>query len=64
MNARTITTREELEALPDGGVILDKFGDVSQRRGGEWCSYETAPATDREVTKWLPATVLHEGGTK
>ena len=57
---RTITTREELESLGAGAVILDTFGDVSQRRGGEWCSYETHPATDRQVSKYLPATVLWE----
>ena len=60
LKPRTITTREELEALGAGAVILDNFGDVSQRRGGEWCSYETHPATDRAVSKYLPATVLWE----
>jgi len=57
---RTITTRTELEALPDESVILDRDGDVFQRRGGDWCSYETRPAVDQQVAKWLPAAVLYE----
>lgn len=58
---RTITTRKELEALPNGAVILDKFGEVSQRRYGTWCGYEAEPAMDKLAAKRLPATVLHEG---
>lgn len=57
-----ITTAEELVALAEGAVILDADGDVSQRRGGEWCGYETAALSDVRVRKYLPATVLHMGG--
>lgn len=60
MSERKITTRAELEGLGAGAVILDTFGDVSQRRGGEWCSYESAPMPDSRVAKWLPVTVLYE----
>jgi hypothetical protein len=58
---RTITTREEVEALWDGSVVSDSAGDVSEKRGGLWCSYETAPMSDSRLAKYLPATVLHEG---
>jgi len=57
---RTITDRAEVEALPDGSVVADSAGDVSEKRGGLWCSYETAPMTDARLSKYLPATVLWE----
>jgi len=57
---RTITTRAEVEALGDGSVVADSAGDVSEKRGGLWCSYETAPMTDARLSKYLPVTVLHE----
>jgi hypothetical protein len=57
---RTITTAEELDALTDGAVVIDDSGDVSQLRGGFWCSYETGPMTNHRLAKYLPATVIHE----
>jgi hypothetical protein len=59
--SRTITTREEVDDLMEGAIIIDACGDVSQLRSGHWCSYETRPMESRMVAKWLPATVLHEG---
>lgn len=59
-----VTTVEELKALPNGSVIRDKFNDVSERRYGYWCGYETAPLSDQLVKKYLPATVLHVGGAE
>ena len=61
---RTLTTREEVEALTEGAVIIDSTGDVAQRRDGLWCSYETSPMNDHRMAKYLPATVLHEGGVR
>ena len=57
---RTVTTREEVAALPEGSVILDSAGDVAQLRHGLWCSYETAAMTHNRMAKYTPAKVLHE----
>jgi hypothetical protein len=66
-----LTTSEEVAALPDGSVILDKQGDVWQRRLDSWCGYEVALQPINGFRKtWLPATILHiptpapEGETK
>lgn len=45
---RTVNTVEELEALPDGAVVLNG-GDVFQYRGKVWCTYESA----RFISSWL-----------
>jgi hypothetical protein len=53
---------EEIEALPDRTVIRDKQGDVWERRGKLWCSYEMSPCDSVLVSrKWAPVTVLHRG---
>jgi len=57
---RTITTREELQALIEGAVIIDSAGDVAELRGGYWCGYETAAMSVHRQGKYLPATVIHE----
>jgi len=57
---RTITTAEELEALPEGSVVRDFMDDVAEKRGGVWCGYETEPMNNRRLAKYLPGTVLHE----
>ena len=44
---RTITTHEELDALPDGTVVRSAQGSVFEKDGGKWCRrklYETDPA--------------------
>lgn len=56
---RQVSTVAELEGLPDGSVIRDKFNDVSERRAGYWCGYDTAPLSDQIVKKYLPAAVLY-----
>lgn len=61
----TITTAEELDALPVGSVVLDRL-DICYRLYNDpahkepvWCVVgELAPSSPRG---WLPATVLHEG---
>ena len=57
---RTVMTRYEVEALPDGSVLLDSAGDVAHLRDGFWFSYETSPMTHHRMAKYTPATVLHE----
>jgi hypothetical protein len=60
MSNYTVSTVEALEALPDLTVVIDKHGDVSQKRGsGEWCTYESAPMTSRRLAKYGPVTVLY-----
>lgn len=56
---RMVTTVEELDALPNGSVIRDRFHDVMERRGDLWCSFETTPFPSSTVArKYLPARVL------
>lgn len=56
---RSITSAKELNALPEGAVVLDAQEDVWQRRGGEWCSYETAPEISEVLAKrYSPFEVL------
>jgi hypothetical protein len=58
---RTITTVEELEALPDGSAVLDRYGDVSTKHAHWWHGYETSPLLSSKVAKFGPLTVIHEG---
>lgn len=57
---RTITTVAELAALGEGTVIRDSAQDVSEKRSGYWCGFETAAMEDQRQAKYLPATILHE----
>lgn len=58
---RTITTADELLALPEASVVLDHEGDVSQKRDGLWCGYETAPINSNKLARLAsPFTVLSE----
>lgn len=58
----TIRTAEELDALPDLSVAIDKHDDVSQKRGGRWCGYETADLTSKQLAKYKPIRVLFTPG--
>jgi hypothetical protein len=64
---RTITTAEELDALPYGSVILDPLGvslhknEFTGWRASNGAKNITAEMLEHEA---LPATVLHEGATK
>jgi hypothetical protein len=60
---RSITSAAELKALPEGAVVLDAQEDVWQRRGGEWCSYESAPEISEVLAKrYSPFEVLSPSG--
>lgn len=59
---RTVDSIEELEALPDLSVVIDKHDDVSQKRGGRWCGYETADLTSKQLAKYKPIRVLPTPG--
>jgi len=62
---RTIATAEELDALPDRSVILDRDGDAWQRMGSSgWTCAVRALNTSEQPSGSLacvlgPATVLH-----
>jgi hypothetical protein len=58
---RIINSADELLALPEASVVLDYEGDVSQKRDGLWCGYETAPLNSNKLARIAgPFTVLHE----
>ncbi|MGY4859523.1 hypothetical protein [Cryobacterium sp. AP23] len=56
---RTVTDAHEIDALPDRTVVIDKYGDVMQYRGGLWCGYESAAFGSEWVArKFAPLTIL------
>jgi hypothetical protein len=57
---RTITTAEELDALPDGSAVLDDDGDASTKHNGMWHGYEMSPLASRWLATCGPFTVLYE----
>lgn len=59
--ASIVTTATGLDSLPDESVVIDKQGDVFQRRGDWWCGHETVPLPSRQLAKFLPARVLYRG---
>lgn len=63
---RTVTTAEELAALPLKSVILSDGGDAWQKEftglhGYTWMTYARHMDSRRAASTLLPATVLHEG---
>lgn len=60
---RVIETADELLALPEGAVVIDNDGDVSQKRGKMWCGHETSGLSSNRLARLAgPFTVLWEGG--
>lgn len=62
---RTITTAEELDALPERSVVMGADGYVARRFPGGWRVLVVEPASSPWLTDTLedvdlPATVLHE----
>jgi hypothetical protein len=58
--SRTITTAEELDALPEGSAVLDADRDVSTKHADKWHGYEMNPLDSRKFSKCGPFAVLHE----
>ena len=60
---RTVTTVEELDALPDGSVVLNADGDALQNNGEIWWLMgSSTPNTSGEVEQFDgPVTLIHEG---
>ncbi|AYN57468.1 hypothetical protein HOU47_gp62 [Arthrobacter phage Constance] len=60
-----ITTADELLALPEESVVLDAEGDVSQKRDGLWCGYDTAAINSNKLARLgSPFIVLQVGSAK
>lgn len=57
---RTITTVEELDALPNFAVVIDADMDVWQKRGAIWVTHETAYHDSNRLARYGPFTVLYE----
>lgn len=59
---RTITTIAELDALPNGVVLIDQWGEKVTRTwdGALHLMFGTATVSDGARYKYLPATVLFE----
>lgn len=60
---RTITTAEELDALPIGSVVLDPVGISLHRDIVGWNASNGSRHIDHEEIERdaFPATILHEG---
>ena len=59
--ARTIETAEELDALPDGSVVLDRQHDVAEKHSGRLLYRETRNMPLEYLAKhYGPFTVLWE----
>lgn len=55
-----ILTAGQLDALPEGTQIIDRYNDISTKRDGLWHSYETAPMWSAKVAKWQPRLATPE----
>jgi hypothetical protein len=58
-----VRTVAELEALPELSVVMDGNHDVSQKRGGRWCGYESADLTSTKLAKYGRLYILFNPGT-
>jgi hypothetical protein len=53
-----VLNAEQLDALPVGSQIIDRYSDVSTKSSdGLWHSFETAPMWSAKVAKWEPRLV-------
>ncbi|MFE3081809.1 hypothetical protein [Nocardia tengchongensis] len=53
------TAVEQLDALPPLSIVVDRDGDVWQRRGKVWCSYGNTPCTSAHLLKYKPVGVVY-----
>jgi hypothetical protein len=58
---RTITTAEELDALPDGSVVVDDEMAALQKDNGRWEELSGIGYSSEDILDIDPVTVLHEG---
>jgi hypothetical protein len=57
---REALTAEQLDALPEGARVVDRYGDVFTKRDRLWHSYETAVMWSAKVAKWRPRLATPE----
>lgn len=59
---RVVTTEDDLDALPDGSIVVDAVGTVWCRRDGLWCEAGYAEGLETwevvDDTAGLPARIL------
>lgn len=55
--ARTLTTVDELDALPSGAVLTDRYGLIWIRGEQEWCEPRSTEVEVAELIEWAPLTV-------
>lgn len=53
-----VTTVEELVELPVRTVVVDKYGDVCEKRRGWWIRYEPGLINTASMAYSLPARVI------
>lgn len=53
-----VETAEELEGLKVGTVVVDKYGDVCEKRSGWWIRYEPGLIDTASMVYALPARVI------
>lgn len=58
---RTITTVEELDALPDGSVVVDDEMAALQKDNGQWEELSGIGYSSEDILDIGPVTVLHDG---
>ena len=66
---RQVTTVEELDALPNGTVVMDCHGEVARKLTYGWRVLVSESGFDAWLSDpleetYLPAMVLHIGGTE
>ncbi|AMS06476.1 hypothetical protein DUY81_13905 [Acidipropionibacterium acidipropionici] len=58
---RTITTAEELDALPNGSVVVDDEMAALQKDNGRWEELSGIGYSSEDILDIDPVTVLYEG---
>ena len=52
---------EDLDALPDDAVVLDRDNDSWQKYADEWYAYGENPLMHEELLEWGPIALVWEG---
>lgn len=55
--APTLTTVDELDALPAGAVLTDRYGQIWVRTEQGWCEPRSTEVEVDELIEWAPLTL-------
>ena len=55
--APTLTTIDEVDALPDGAVLTDRYGQIWIRTEQQWCEPRSTEVEVDELVEWAPLTL-------